>query len=433
MNGSSRLYPPRISALAGKISGLSLVVSALLFGFAQPASANVISGVDTVIIPESSTPDPGDAGIKAHTNVRVMASVTAGTILKKNAAAKVTPGLPPVGGMFYETPASLACIYQLAKPLVAGCNPNTTTTAASGGSRAIAIVDAYDDPSAATDIASFSKQFNLPTATFSTVYATGRRPAMDPTGGWELEEALDIEWAHAMAPGAKIILVEAASANLSDLLTAVTAATAAVNAAGGGEVSMSWGGSEFQGEQSYDQTFSKSGVVFVASAGDSPGTEWPSVSPNVVSAGGTSTSRNPVTGAFAQQTSWQVTGGGVSAYETRPTFQSSVSSTVGAYRGVPDIAFDADPATGVWVIDENTWYVVGGTSVAAPSLAGVINAAGKFNASSAAELTQIYGKLGSAALQNVTGGSCGPYAGYQATTGYNLCTGVGSPLGLTGF
>lgn len=434
MGGLSRFYPRKISSLAGKASALSLIISALVFGFAQPVSANVIAGVGTVIIPESSTPDEGDAGVKAHTNVRIMASVTSGSVLQKNAiTAKVTPGLPPVSGMFYETPASMACVYQLTKTVVAGCNPNSTTAVASGGARAIAVVDAYDDPSAATDIANFSKQFNLPAANFTTVYASGRRPAMDPTGGWELEEATDIEWAHAMAPNAKIILVEAASTNLSDLLAAVSVAATQVDAAGGGEVSMSWGSGEFNGEQSYDSTFSKSEVVFVASAGDSPGTEWPSVSPNVISAGGTSTSRNPTTGTYVTQTSWQVTGGGTSTYEARPAFQSTVSGIVGAHRGVPDVVFNADPATGVWVINENTWYVVGGTSLAAPALAGIINAAGKFSTSTAAELSVIYGKLGSASLQNVTGGSCGPYAGYQATTGYNLCTGAGSPIGLTGF
>jgi len=413
---------------------LAVAVSALLSGVTQPASARVIAGVDTVIIPESSTPVPGDVGVKAHTNLRIMAAVTNGSIMKKNAAAtKAVAGLPPASGYFYETPASLACIYQLAKPLLAGCNPNSTTVPPAGGSRAIAIVDAYDAPNAATDIANFSRQFNLPVPTFTTVYAGNRRPAMDPTGGWELEESLDIEWAHAMAPNAKIILVEAASSNLSDLLTAVTAASAAVSAAGGGEVSMSWGSGEFQGQTSYDSTFVKSGVVFVASAGDSPGTEWPSVSPNVVSAGGTSTSRNPASGAFNQQTPWQVTGGGTSTYEPRPSYQGTVSGVVGGYRGVPDVAFDADPATGVWVLDEGTWYVVGGTSLAAPALTGIINAAGKFSVSSAAELTLIYSKLGSGVIQNVSGGSCGPYAGYQATAGYNLCTGVGSPLGLTGF
>ena len=90
-------------------------------------------------------------------------------------------------------------------PVVAGCNPNSVTAPAAGGKNAIAVVDAYDYPTAATDLAYFSRQFNLPAATFSVVYGSGRRPSQDPTGGWELEAALDIEWAHALAPGAKIL------------------------------------------------------------------------------------------------------------------------------------------------------------------------------------------------------------------------------------
>lgn len=195
---------------------------------------------------------------------------------------------------------------------------------------------------------------------------------------------------------------------------------------------MSWGASEFAGETTYDSYFVKPGVVFVASAGDSPGTEYPSVSVNVVSAGGTSTGRNPVTGNFIQENAWQVTGGGISAYEPRPSYQNAIGSLVGTHRGVPDIAFDADPSTGVWVLNYGRWYIVGGTSVSAPALAGIINASGKFNTSSNAELAQLYSGIGSVNFHDVAAGNCGPYAGYQSTGGWDFCTGVGTPLGYGG-
>ncbi|MGA8231527.1 MAG: hypothetical protein WB795_08605, partial [Candidatus Acidiferrales bacterium] len=138
-----------------------------------------------------------------------------------------------------------------------GCNPNNTTENPTGGGNAIAVVDAYDYPTAASDLSTFSAQFGLPAANFTVVYASGTRPSPDPTGGWELEEALDIEWSHAIAPKAKIFLVEAASNSNTDLLTGVAVASKLVAENGGGEVSMSWGEGEFSGETAYDNNFTK--------------------------------------------------------------------------------------------------------------------------------------------------------------------------------
>jgi hypothetical protein len=110
-------------------------------------------------------------------------------------------------------------------------------------------------------------------------------------------------------------------------------------------------------------------------------------------------------------------------------------------RGVPDIAFDADPNTGVWVLDSvpmdgqggpGAWWIFGGTSVAAPSLAGVVNAAGHFYTSTATELGVIYAFSNLGTFKDVTAGFCGPYAGYLAGSGYDFCTGVGSPIGYSG-
>ena len=377
-----------------------------------------------VLVPDSSIEKPLDIGRAAHTNLQVF--LPAEPLLHPQTAGAPYPGYA------YETPASLACVYGLVTSST-GCNPNTATALPTGGSRMIAIVDAYDAPNAASDLAAFSTQFGLPAASFQVVYASGAKPAYDM--GWEFEESLDVQWAHAMAPHAQIVLVEAASSSFSDLMTAENVASKMVNAAGGGEVSNSWGGGEFSGETSYDSNFVKAGVVFLASAGDNPGTSWPGTSPNVVSAGGTTVRRNPSTGAFVAEAAWDSAGGGQSALEPRPSYQSGVSSVVGKYRGVPDLSFDSNPVTGVWVYDSNAygWNIVGGTSVASPSLAGVINSAGSFYTSSNAELTAIYSKLGVAAdFNDISSGYCGPYAGYTTATGCDFCTGVGTNKGKVG-
>ena len=250
-------------------------------------------------------------------------------------------------------------------------------------SKAIAIVDAYDDPTAGPDLAYFSAQFGLPftPSQFQVVYQDGfTAPPEDPTGGWEFEESLDIEYAHAMAPKATIYLVETDSNSYVDLLTGVEIASNLVScgnpngcapgAKGRGEVSMSWGGPEFPEETSIDYLFTTPGVVYVAAAGDTAGeTDWPCVSPNVVCAGGTTIRRNPYTGNFLQESTWDLGSGGVSLYEPIPHYQSSISHIVGAARGVPDVSLDSNPVTGAWVWDSNPtegigagWNIVGGTA-----------------------------------------------------------------------
>jgi subtilase family serine protease len=302
-------------------------------------------------------------------------------------------------------------------------------------------VDAFDTPNAAADLAAFSAQFGLPPADFQVVFASGTQPGLDPSGGWELEASLDIEWAHAMAPNARIFLVEAKSNRFRDLFTAVIVASNLVATNGGGEVSMSWGSGEFSIENQLDGVFTTPGVVYIASSGDSPGVGWPSASPNVVSAGGTTISRNPNTGAFLLENTWQDTGGGPSQVESRPHFQDRIDDIVGPARGTPDLSFDANPNTGVWVLDTNLfqggpggWFIVGGTSVSAPSLAGIINAAGRFAASSQAENAFIYRHLffDREDFRDIQFGNCGLNIGNFAGSGWDFCTGVGSVHGLGG-
>jgi subtilase family serine protease len=394
------------------------------------------AGPVQVVTPDSGIVKPEDNGLRARTHYRIL--VPAGGYEKLNAHIDANLKLfggPPYAGYGYETPASLACIYQLVPP-AAGCNPNTFEINATGGSKAIALVDAYHYPYAQADLAAFSTQFGLPAPNLTVVYASGAQPPESPWG-WEMEEALDIEWAHAMAPNAKLYLVEAKSNSFADLFKAIDKAGALVAAAGGGEVSMSWGGGEFSTEASYDSHFAAANVVYFASSGDSPGTEYPCVSSKVVCVGGTTLRRNPSTNNFLSEVAWADTGGGVSTYVSKPSYQAGIKSI--ANRGVPDVALAADPNSGAWVrytpSDGSAgpaWYIVGGTSWASPSFAGIVNLAGKFKASSTAELTTIYGGIGSGNFRDITTGWCGPIAGWSAVVGWDPCTGVGSSVGTLG-
>jgi kumamolisin len=393
-----------------------------------------------VVIPESSIPKSGDAGVRMHTNIEIF--VPNEQPQGQPQAAVVSPNVvgPPFPGFFFETPASLACIYDLVT-VTPGCDPNKVKTVSTRGSKVVAIVDAFHDSSALADLQLYSTQFGLPASNLQVVFATGVQPPVDPTFGWEVEESLDMQMVHALAPHAKIILVEAASNSGTDLLQAEDVASKLVAAAGGGEVSNSWGGGEFAGESSFDSHFSKTGVVYLASTGDSPGVEWPSTSANVVAAGGTSTSRSPITGAFFVESTWSQAGGGVSAFVARPAYQNKISAIIGGHRGVPDISADANPDTGVWVTcgvgcgnPPGAWYIVGGTSVASPSVAAMVNGAGRFASSSASELTTVYGNNGTTKFNDIImpHGLCGPYAGFLPQVGWDFCTGVGSPHGISG-
>jgi len=305
---------------------------------------------------------------------------------------------------------------------------------------AIAVVDAFHYATALTDLQMFSTQFGLKAPNLTVVFASGTKPAQDPSGGWELEAALDLEWAHAMAPDAKLILVEARSNSLNDLLAAERVAGSLVARAGGGEVSNSWGSDEFAGETSFDSVFTTAGVVYFASSGDQPGVQYPAASPNVVAAGGTTTARNPATANFLSERAWDLAGSGLSAFEPRPVYQDIIQSIVGSKRGVPDLSFDSNPVTGAWVFDSTPvqgagsgWFIVGGTSLASPALAGIVNAAGNRLGSSAAELNLIYNNLAiTTDFNDINNGFCGPTAGFSTKLGWDLCTGIGSVKSKTG-
>jgi len=293
-----------------------------------------------------------------------------------------------------------------------------------GSGQTIAIIDAYGSPSLASDLKVFCTTFGLPQATLAVYYPQGTPSA---NSGWALETTLDVEWAHAIAPGARIVLVVAKSASMSNLLGAVDYA---VNTLGAKQVSMSWGSAEFSSQASYDSHFNKTGVSFFASSGDSgAGVIWPAASPYVVAVGGT-TLKLDSTGAALSETGWSGSGGGVSAYYKQPSWQSTWTSSTG--RSVPDVSYDADPATGfpVYISNYNKttgWIQVGGTSAGAPQWAAqqaLINAARTTTMSSTD--SHIYSVATSAYSDffDILTGSNGTYS---CSTGYDKVTGLGSP------
>jgi subtilase family serine protease len=411
--------------MRGAATALALTLLAST-AFAAPGETFVDVPAGRIITPASSQPTTGSL---AHTNIHIM--VPGGKILK---AASGPSGI-------YETPASLACVYRQVRQ-TAGCNPETLTTVTRGGSKVVVIVDAYDDPTAADDLATFSKQFNLPPVSaqnFRIVYAGGKVPAQDPTGDWELEESLDIEIVHSLAPNAKVVLVEAQSSQFADLFAAERIAARIAANAGGGEVTNSWGGQEMPDTPKLEATFTGANVVFFASAGDSPGVIQPSSLSNVIGVGGTQINRD-ASGNFLSQTIWSDTGGGYSLDVPIPSYQSAIAADVHYVRGVPDIALDASTTSGFWIYDSTMyegqvldWVPVGGTSAASPAAAAIVNSAKSFAASSVAELTKIYGELGdSAYFTDIRSGLCQNGDRLRGWKSWDPCTGIGTPFGRSG-
>jgi methionine-rich copper-binding protein CopC len=321
------------------------------------------------------------------------------------------------------------------------------STPGNGAGQTIGIVDAYNDPDIVADAQAFSANFGLPAfvtsgsgPTLSVLNQNGTTtlPGNASPGSWDVEESLDVEWAHSIAPQANIVLFEANSNSFSDLLTA--AATAA-DYTGVSEVSMSWGGSEFSGENLSDSTFTTpanhGGVTFIASAGDDGASpQYPSVSPNVISVGGTSLTINN-DGSYGGETTWSDGGGGLSAYEPQPAYQvGKVNGVTTSARATPDVSWLADPNTGVYVLDSyytggGFYLQVGGTSLAAPMWAALISIANQDRALSglgsldgvSQVLPTLY-KLSGKDFNDITTGN----NGYPAGPGYDLATGLGTPI-----
>ncbi len=422
----------------------------------------------SIFKPESSKPTGNG---RFHTNY-VLRSTNGG-----RPAGTASPDETEVAGPdgtieLSETPCSLGNLYvgSPSAPCIPSFNAKGGPSAAGYG--AIALVDAYDNPDAATDLANFSSHFGLEAANFKKIYANGNGSCKTPpaNGDWALEESLDIEWAHVFAPKAAIILVEACSNSDTDLFYAEQTAFAYIVAhyPAGGQVSNSWSGGEFTGQIAddllfADHTYNSSGgykthITAFASAGDSgEGPGYPSTNPWVISAGGTAVLRNSSTKKVTGESCWAGSGGGISTVETwSNSYTGGNMGTWAAYqypiygpssRATPDLSFDADPSSGVYVLStyNGGWYSVGGTSVSSPALASIVNRAGNQLGSGRIhpltddgyfmneENTLLYSQLpGTDAYANnfydVKSGSNGS----SAVAGYDLCTGLGTPRGLLG-
>jgi V8-like Glu-specific endopeptidase len=327
------------------------------------------------------------------------------------------------------------------------------STQGTGAGQTIAIVDAYDSPTIVNDLHKFDQAFGIADPTsFVRVAQDGSTnyPSVDPhppggpLGTWEEETSLDVEWAHALAPKANILLVEANSPN--DLFTAVDFAR---KQPGVSVVSMSFGGPEFQQENQVDGIFNTpighTGVTFVASTGDtgSPG-GYPAYSPNVLAIGGTTLTVD-TSGTYQGETGWgyinssgkfEGSGGGISQLETQPVYQQGVVTQSNTRRTIPDVSLDADPATGPAIYDSydfgtKPWTPIGGTSFSAPAWSALIAIANQGRAVNSLAsmdgptetLPAVYA-LPSSDFHDVTTGN---NSGFQAGTGYDLVTGRGTP------
>lgn len=290
-----------------------------------------------------------------------------------------------------------------------------------GAGATIALVDAFDDPSIRADLRTFERQYSIDGCSLAVVNDHGGTTLPAPSAYWAMEISLDVEWACALAPEAHLLLVEAHSDNLRDLLRANEYASA--NA---GYVSDSWGTPEYASESHDDRYFDRSGVSFFASAGDRGlGAQYPSASPYVVSVGGTSLTLTP--GALNAETGWSSGGGGCSHYEAPNDMQVGQTGSVGCFdkRATPDVSFDADPASGVSIFNSfvdsgpGGWFQIGGTSIGSPAWAAIsADAGGVMNAA------RVYG-LPAKRFHDITVGDNGA----SCLPGYDLVTGRGSPIG----
>ncbi len=303
-----------------------------------------------------------------------------------------------------------------------------------GARQTIAIVDAFDDPNAAADLAVYRAANGLPACDtdfpcFAKVDQRGGTsyPQTDP--GWALEESLDVDMASAICPNCKILLVEADDNTFLSLAEAVDEAVAL----GADVVSNSYGAAEYNSELAdLAGHYSHPGVTVTASTGDSGfGVSIPAALPGVVAVGGTSL--YPAAGARGwAETAWAGAGSGCSAYVAKPSWQADPSCDK---RTVADVAAVADPATPVAVYDTFAvpgWVAVGGTSAASPIVAGVYALAG--NTKSITPGGYLYAHHG--ALFDVTAGTNGYCAGDELCTaahGYDGPTGLGSPNGIGAF
>ena len=364
------------------------------------------------------------------------------------------------------TPAQIRAAYGLPALPAAGVALSAADAAGYGAGQTIYLVDAFDHPNAYADLAKFSAKFGLPACTsvaltassalpltkagpgctFSVAYLDGKgaRTNTPPSynADWIAEIALDVQWAHAIAPLARLVLIEVSAANSNRLQDGIALA----NRMGAGVVSMSFGAVEGSWVKATDVNFATAGMSYVAAAGDNGAQAlWPAVSPKVVAVGGTSLQWGGL--GVRHEAAWSGSGGGASAWESLPSWQSGLvvpGAGTARMRTVPDVAFNADPNTGQYVAltakgaTTTSWNAWGGTSIGAPQWAGLVAVANARRA--AASRTPLgdfhvtlYRSIGgstvtrAAAFSDIVEGSDGRCASCAAVAGYDTVTGWGTP------
>lgn len=366
------------------------------------------------------------------------------------------------------TPAQIRAAYGLPAIPAAGTSLSAAQAAQFGAGQTIYIVDAMHNPNVAAELAAFNSKFGLPTCTtkaiatnaalplaapsaaaceLSVVYSnasgamTATAPAYD--SGWSTEISLDVQWAHAIAPLARLVLIEAPDSSVNNLLAAVALA----NKMGPGVVSMSFGANEGNWTASADSYFSTANMSYLAAAGDSgAGVSWPAVSPKVLAVGGTSLTYSG-TGSRSEVV-WSGSGGGTSAYTATPSYQTSAVPGLGTVprRTVSDVAMNANPNTGQYVAvispgsTSTQWVSAGGTSMSTPQWAALLAVANAMRVQGAKALlgaphSVLYGQISvnassyAGAFLDVTSGNNGSCATCSAHAGFDTPTGLGTPNG----
>jgi hypothetical protein len=415
---------------------------------------------DAAFIPSPICCGPTAELLEERTMLSAVVSVTAAPasptyIINPNVKPQTSPG-----NQGY-TPQQVQTAYALSTGTVLNNNISFDGLPGNGKGATIAIVDAFNDPNIVGDVGAFStefglQQFNTGGPTFQVLNEDGGTSLSGiPDGlGWDVEESLDVEWVHSMAPQANIILFEAAD-NENGLYTAEQTAA---EFPGVSVVSNSWGGDEFDGEQDFDSDFTTpaghQGVTFLVASGDhgSPA-NYPATSPNVVAVGGTYLQIQS-NGTYISESVWNngiingtpwATSGGPSALESIPSYQAGIDGANGAsttFRNDNDVAADADPNSGVWVYDSYSsppgepWGVVGGTSLACPLWAGMIGIADQGRSLAGLNtldgpsqtLPMLYDMSSSQLASNLHDITAGSNGTYSAATGYDFDTGLGTPI-----
>jgi subtilase family serine protease len=370
---------------------------------------------------------------------RIFCSLSAIALCMLNMQAQATlPPLPP--GVLPTAPYHVVPTHG-GTSTPGGITPAQITTAYGlpagfqGAGETIALIESGDDPNIEADLNTFSAQFGLPPCTtangcFTKVFSDGSLPPQD--ANWGIETSLDVEWAHAIAPLAKIIVVE--STNTSTLFNAVPFTIALRPSV----ISMSWGNTEFNGETIYDSELFEGGanIPMFAATGDSGNGVWyPSSSPYVTAVGATQITIDS-NGNYISETAWAGSGGGVSAFEKEPAFQTGyVIPQAKGMRGVPDVSYNGSSGTPYAVYDsfgQGGWMQVAGTSASTPQWAALVAdmesaKQGRFNNINAS-IYSVARETNPLLINNIltgTNGSCTYYC--QARSGYNYVTGLGTP------